>query len=78
MTYTKKHNLPSFADIQAAILGDIPAIRRIVEHYEGYIVTLATKKVYDEWGNSYCHLDTEMKQELEIELIMAIPKFQIR
>ncbi len=78
MTYTKKHDLPPFENIQAAISGDIPAIHRIIKHYSNYIATLATKTVYDELGNSYRLLDEEMRQELEIELIMAIPKFQIR
>ena len=78
MPSTRNYDLPPFDIIQAAISGDISAIRRIVKHYESYIATLATKTVYDRWGNSYRHLDEELKQELEIELIMAIPKFQIR
>lgn len=78
MTSAKKYDLPPFEDIQAAISGDISAIQRIIKHYGNYIATLATKTVYDEWGNSYRHLDEELKQELEIELIMAIPTFQIR
>ena len=78
MASIRKYNLPPFDDIQAAISGDIAAIRRIVKHYERYIATLATKKIFDKWGNSHRHLDEAMKQELEIELIVAISKFQIR
>ncbi len=78
MPSTKNYKMPPFDVIQAAISGDISAIRQIAKHYENYITTLATKTVYDEYGNRYRYLDEEMKQELEIELIMAITKFQIR
>ena len=43
----------SYDLIERAILGDETAVNRIVEIYEPYINTLASKPLYDSKGNEY-------------------------
>ncbi len=47
---TEEKNLLPFQIIKAAAEGDIAAISTVLKHYEGYIIRLSTRKLYDEDG----------------------------
>jgi len=64
--------------ILAAINGDTDALRSVVNRYQYYINALATKQLYDEYGNVYSMVDEELRQKLEIRLIVKIMKFKPR
>lgn len=61
--------------IMAAVGGDTDALRAVVKHYQGYILALSTKRLYDENGNTYLVVDEELRQELETRLITKALKF---
>ena len=46
----EEQNLLPFHIIKAASEGDVLAINTVLKHYEGYIITLSTRKMYDEGG----------------------------
>ncbi|WP_084688971.1 helix-turn-helix domain-containing protein [Sporolactobacillus inulinus] len=53
------------------------AIQYILKHYEGYIVTLATKTLTDEYSNGYFFVDKEMQEQLTTALLQMILDFEI-
>jgi hypothetical protein len=55
--------------------GDIDAINAVLKHYEGYIAVLATRKLYDDYGNPYLCVDEGIRRRLETKLITAILTF---
>jgi hypothetical protein len=66
-----------FSIIEAANSGDAIAIQYILKHYEGYIVTLATKTLTDEYSNGYFFVDKEMQEQLTTALLQMILDFEI-
>ena len=46
----EEKNLLPFHIIKAASEGDVMAINTVLKHYEGYIISLSTRKMYDEGG----------------------------
>ncbi len=50
-----------FAVIVAATNGDEAAIQEILDFYDGYISKLSLRKLYDEYGNVYMVVDSELK-----------------
>lgn len=75
--YRPENQLLPFEVIEAAVNGDITAINSVLAHFEGYIATLATRKLYDEYGCSHRYLDPELKRRLETKLIVRILEFTI-
>ena len=69
--------LLSFPVIAAASGGDIDAINKVLKHYEGYIIALSTRRLYDEYGNAHLFLDEELRRELETRLITKILTFRV-
>ena len=63
--------------IRSASSGDVEAIQEVLKHYEGYIAKLATRKVYDEYGNSYYCVDEAFRRRLETKLITKVLDFKI-
>lgn len=61
-----------FSIIESATQGDPDAISSVLNHFEGYIATLATRTLYDEYGRSYRCLDPELKKRMEAKLIVRI------
>lgn len=70
-----KYGLLSYPIIVAASSGEVDAINTVLKHYEGYIVTLSTRTLYDDYGNPRLLLDEEMRRELETRLITRIMAF---
>ena len=70
-----KNNLMPYPVIVLAAGGDVDAINAVLKHYEVYIIALATKRLYDEDGNSYLCVDEALRRRLETKLITAILAF---
>ena len=66
---TEEKNLLPFQLIKAASEGDIAAINTVLKHYEGYITVLATRKMFDEFGQVHYCVDETLRQRLEAKLI---------
>lgn len=72
--YQSRSLLP-MSVIEAARVGDVEAVERVLQHYEGYINKLCTRTLYDEYGYPHICLDEFMKHRLELKLIHAIVAF---
>jgi len=72
--YQSRSLLP-MSVIEAARVGDVEAVERVLQHYEGYINKLCTRTLYDEYGYPHVCLDEFMKHRLELKLIHAIVAF---
>lgn len=70
-------NLLPFHIIVAASEGDIVAINQVLEHYEGYIAALSTRKLIDEYGQTHYCVDETLRRRLETKLITKILQFEI-
>ena len=62
-------DLLPFHVIEAASTGDTEAIQAVLKHYEGYITVLATRKMFDEFGQVHYCVDETLRQRLEAKLI---------
>lgn len=67
--------LLSYPVIVAASQGDPIAIQSVLRHYRGYINKLATRTLYDEYGNAYIAVDADVRDHLENALIEGIMNF---
>lgn len=67
-----KRGLLPYPVILAAAKGDLDAMRIIVQHYASYIAYLSTRKVRDEYGNTYCGIDEDMRERLQAELMRVV------
>ena len=54
--YQSRSLLP-MSVIEAARVGDVEAVERVLQHYEGYINKLCTRTLYDEYGYPHVCLD---------------------
>ncbi len=73
----KPHSrLLPYATIRAASEGDPDAMGAVLQHYEGYIARLSTRRLFDENGNTYLCVDETMRRRLEIKLIAGILAFR--
>lgn len=72
--YQSRSLLP-MSVIEVARVGDVEAVERVLQHYEGYINKLCTRTLYDEYGYPHVCLDEFMKHRLELKLIHAIVAF---
>ncbi|SDD68853.1 helix-turn-helix domain-containing protein [Sporomusa acidovorans] len=72
----RKRSLLPLAVISAAVRGEEPAIGQVLTYYERYITRLASKELYDRYGNLYICVDYELKTELQNKLIAGILKFR--
>jgi len=55
----------------------VDAINAVLRHYEGYIIALSTRRLYDEYGNSHYFVDDEIRRTLETNLIVRILQFDV-
>ena len=73
----KKADLLPFHIIKAASEGDVEAINTVVDHYEGYIIKLSIRKMYDEFGQTHYCIDETLRRRLETRLITKVLEFNI-
>ena len=65
-----------FAVIVAAT-SDEAAIQKILDFYDGYISKLSLRKLYDEYGNVYMVVDSELKGRIQAAVLDMIANFEI-
>ena len=70
-----KENLLPFHIIKAASEGDVSAINAVLIHYEGYIIKLSTRKLYDESGQVHYCIDEHLRRRLQHKLISSLLPF---
>lgn len=70
-------NLLPFHIIKAATEGDVEAINAVLRHYEGYIASLSTRKLFDTYGKLYYYVDETLRRRLETKLITKILDFEL-
>ena len=73
----KKNTLLPFSVIEAAASGDVDAINKILKYYEGYIIALSTRRLFDEDGRAYTAVDEEIRRTLETKLIVRVMQFDV-
>ena len=73
----KDHKHIPFAVIVAATNGDEAAIQEILDFYDGYISKLSLRKLYDEYGNVYMVVDSELKGRIQAAVMDMIANFDI-
>lgn len=66
-----------FAVIVAATNGDEAAIQEILNFYDGCISKLSLRKLYDEYGNVYMVVDSELKGRIQAAVMDMIANFEI-
>ena len=66
-----------FAVIVAATNGDEAAIQEILKFYDGYISKLSLRQLYDEYGNVYMVVDSELKGRIQAAVMDMIANFEI-
>ena len=67
-----------FEVIQAATQGNPEALASILKHFEKDIAQMSTRIFYDEFGQSHCCIDYDLKQRIECRLMaQIILKFKI-
>jgi hypothetical protein len=67
-----------FNVIVLAVGGDVTSIKVIIDHYKPYLRELATKKLFDEYGNEYKYMDEAVRCQLENKLIKSVLDFKIQ
>jgi hypothetical protein len=77
MNNSKNTRLLPFSVIEAAASGDVEAINAVLKHYEGYIIVLSTRRLYDEDGNPHYVVDSERRRTLETNLIVRVMQFDV-
>ena len=75
MDNNQKH-IP-FAVIVAAPNGDEAAIQEILKFYDSYISKLSLRQLYDEYGNVYMVVDSELKGRIQAAVMDMIANFEI-
>ena len=74
----RKRSLSPFRTILEATKGEPLAMEKVIEHFKGYMITLSTRKLEDEYGNTYSYVDESIYRRLELKLITAVvTKFKI-
>lgn len=74
----KERKLLSFQTILDTTKGDPLAMEKVLKHFKGYMITLSTRKLTDEFGNTYSYVDSNIYRRLEIKLITAVvTKFKV-
>ena len=70
-----EEKLLPYETICAATRGDPEAMDEVLRHFDGYISHKATRIFYDEYGQSYCGVDVELKQRIHEKVKTKLQKF---
>lgn len=73
----KKPKYISFPMIVSAVNGDDIAIQEILRVYDSYISKLSLRKFYDECGNVYMVIDSELKGRIQVAVMDMIANFEV-
>ncbi len=67
-----KFNRIPYLTIVAAKAGDSEAMTTILIHFAPYIRSCSKRTFHDEYGNRYEFIDDEIRQRIEVKLMMGI------
>lgn len=70
-------SLLAYSTIVAAVHGESEAIQKVVKYYESYISTLATRTMFDAYGDPRICVDISLKHRLESKLLARIGAFDL-
>lgn len=73
----RKNKHLSFEIIVAATDGDKEAIKKALNFYDRYISKLSLRKMYDDYGNVYMVVDSELKGRIQTAVMKMILNFEI-
>ena len=73
---THQKHIP-IAVIVAATKGDDAAIQEVLKFYDSYISKLSLRQLYDEYGNVYMVVDSELKGRIQAAVMDMIANFEI-
>ena len=77
MKQKRSYKKPSFYVISSAMDGDKISINKILDFYDPYISKSCIRPLYDEYGNIYIAVDTELKGRIRTALMEMILKFEV-
>lgn len=72
-----ERGLLPFPVIAAATKGDPDAMKTVLQHYDGQMTALSTRKLRDERGNTYFGVDSDIYDRLRARLIRAVLEFKL-
>ena len=72
-----ERGLLPFPVIIAATKGDPDAMKIVLSHYEGDMLTLSVRKMRDERGNTYYGIDEDIRDRLRSKLMRAVLDFEV-
>lgn len=73
----EKYSKVPFSVIVASSDGNEKEIQKVLKHYDGYISKLSLRPLYDEYGNVYMVVDTDLKGRIQSALIRMVLNFEI-
>jgi hypothetical protein len=73
----KNNNHLPFKLVASAANGNETAIEKILDFYDGYISKLSLRPMYDEYGNVYIVIDSELKGRIQEAVMKMVLNFQI-
>lgn len=78
MGKNKKRKIISYEVIEKVLTNEVNAIYEVLKYYEPYINKLSLREYYDTYGKMIFVLDEDIKQMLQIKLVMKIIDFKIQ
>lgn len=72
-----ERNMPDYATIRAAVSGEKGAVEKVLECYSGELDKLATVRKQQPDGSVKQEIDEDMRGQLVLKLIEAIPQFSV-
>lgn len=73
----KKNSHLPFKLIVSAANGNKITIKKILDFYDGYISKLSLRPMYDEYGNVYMVIDSELKGRIQEAVMKMVLNFKI-
>ena len=66
-----------YSVIANAVHGDPEAMGKVIRHYSGYMMSLATRTGYDAYGTYHRRMDEGLRKRLETKLIIVTTQFNL-
>jgi hypothetical protein len=67
----------SYSTIVDAVHGQSDAVQEVLKHYDRYITTLATRTMFDAYGEPHLCVDITLKHRLESKLLGRVGAFKL-
>ena len=77
MIVKKDESVLSYSTVVNAVYGDPESIQIVLNHYGRYISTLATRTMFDAYGEPHICVNIALKHRLESKLLARIGAFEL-